>query len=200
MSKRVSSNPRLDRELTGRFRLAHASRAGEQVAADRLLRIAQASASELDGRGQRGHRLILAVDSPLQGRFEVLEHLGVVLRHRLRRDSRHRRDGRLDLLDPDRLLALRLRQQHLRGARLVDHVDRLIGQLAVMDVARGQFHGRLHRLSGVAQFVELLEIGLEPLEDLDRVGDARLLHVDLLEPADQRPVLLKILSIFLVSR
>ena len=116
------------------------------------------------------------------------------------RDARHRRDGRLDLLDPDRLLALRLRQQHLRGAGLVDDVDGLVGQLTVVDVARRQFHRRLHRLSGVAQLVELLEIGLEALEDLDRVGDARLLDVDLLEPADERPILLEILPVFLVSR
>ena len=129
----------------------------------------------------------------------MLEHLGVVLRHRLRRDARHRRDRRLDLLDADRLLALRLRHQHLRGAGLVDDVDRLVGQLAVVDVARRQLDRRLHRFAGIAQLVELLEIGLEALEDLDRVGDARLLDVDLLEPANKRPVLLEILPVFLVS-
>src|SRR5258707_15710000 len=36
------------------------------------------------------------------------------------------------------------------------------------------------------------------LEDLDGVGDARLLDVDLLEPADEGPILLEILSVFLV--
>ena len=36
-------------------------------------------------------------------------------------------------------------------------------------------------------------------QDLDRVGDARLLDVDLLEPADERPVLLEVLAVFLVS-
>ena len=43
-----------------------------------------------------------------------------------------------------------LRQQHLRRARLVDHVDRLVGQLAVVDVARRQFDRRLDRLVGVS--------------------------------------------------
>ena len=188
-----------ERELARGLGLADAGRAGEQVAADRLLRIAQARAGELDRRRQRRHRLVLAIDGALQRLLEMLEHLGVVLRHRLRRDARHGGDGRLDLLHPDRLLALGLRHQHLRGARLVDHVDRLVGQLAVVDVARRQFDRRLHRFAGVAQLVELLEIGLEPLEDLDRVGDARLLDVDLLEPADQRPILLEILPVFLVS-
>ena len=130
----------------------------------------------------------------------MLQHLGVVLGDGLRRDARHRGDGRLDLFHADRLLALGLRQKHLRGAGLVDHVDRLVGQLAVVDVARRQFDRRLHRFAGVAQLVELLEIGLEALEDLDRVGDARLLDVDLLEPADQRAVLLEILPVFLVGR
>ncbi len=128
------------------------------------------------------------------------EHLGVVLRHRLRRDARHRRDRRLDLLDADRLLALGLGQQHLRGAGLVDHVDRLVGQLAVVDVARRQLHRGLHRLVGVAELVELLEIGLQPLEDFDRVRDARLVDVDLLEAAHERAVLLEILPVFLVGR
>ena len=52
---------------------------------------------------------------------------------------------------------------------LVDHVDRLVGQLAVVDVARGQLDRRLDRLVGVFELVIVLEIGLEPLQDLDRV-------------------------------
>jgi hypothetical protein len=47
--------------------------------------------------------------------------------------------------------------------------------------------------------VELLVIGLEPLEDLDRVGHRRLVDVDLLEAPDQRPVLLEVLAVLLVG-
>jgi hypothetical protein len=47
--------------------------------------------------------------------------------------------------------------------------------------------------------VIVLEIGLEALQDLDRVRDRRLVDVDLLEPAHQRPVLLEILAVFLVG-
>jgi hypothetical protein len=52
------------------------------------------------------------------------------------------------------------------GAGLVDHVDRLVGQLAVVDVARRQLHRDLIA-SGCSDLVVLLEIGLEALEDLD---------------------------------
>ena len=129
----------------------------------------------------------------------MLQHLGVVLRHGLRRDARHRRDRGLDLLDADGLLAPALRQQHLRRARLVDHVDRLVRQLAVVDVARRQLDRRLHRLVGVFELVIVLEVRLQALHDLDRVRDRRLVDVDLLEAADQRAVLLEVLAVFLVG-
>ena len=90
-------------------------------------------------------------------------------------------------------------QQHLRGAGLVDHVDRLVGQLAVVDVARRQLHRRLDGVVGVAELVELLEVGLQALHDLDRVGHRRLVDVDLLEAAHERPVLLEVLAVFLVG-
>ena len=199
MSKRISSTPSADRELLGHFGLADAGRAGEQVAADRLLRLAQARARELDRRRQRLDRLVLAVDHGLERLLEMLQHLGVVLRHGLWRDARHRGDRGLDLLDADGLLAPAFRQQHLRRAGLVDHVDRLVGQLAVVDVARRQLDRRLDRLVGVFELVIVLEIGLQALQDLDRVRDRRLVDVDLLEAAHQRAVLLEILAVFLVG-
>ena len=173
---------------------------GEEIAADRLLRIAQAGARELDRRGQRRDRLVLPIDDAPQRLVEMREHFGVVLGDGLRRHARHGGDRRFDLLQSDRLLALVLGDQHLRRAGLVDHVDRLVRQLAVVDVARRQLHRRLQRVVGVADLVELLEIGLEPLHDFDRVGDRRLIDVDLLEAAHQRAVLLEILPVFLVGR
>ncbi len=87
----------------------------------------------------------------------------------------------------------------LRRPRLVDHVDRLVGQLAVVDVARGQFHRRFDRVSGVFDVVMVLEIGLETLEDFHRVFHRRLVHVDLLEPARQCAVLFEVLAELLVG-
>ena len=45
----------------------------------------------------------------------------------------------------------------------------------------------------------LFVVGLQPAQDLDRVLDRRLVDVDLLEPADERPVLLEIVPVFLVG-
>jgi hypothetical protein len=47
------------------------------------------------------------------------------------------------------LLTLVGGHQHLHRADFVDHVDCLVGQLAVVDIARGQFHRRLDRIGRV---------------------------------------------------
>ena len=100
----------LDAERRGKLLrhlgLADAGRAGEQIAADRLFRLAQAGARELDRGGQRFDRLVLAVDHALERLLQVSQHLGVVLRHRFRRNAGHGGDRRFDLLEPDGALAL----------------------------------------------------------------------------------------------
>ena len=63
----------------------------------------------------------------------------------------------------DHLAALVFRHQHLRGAGLVDHVDRLVRQLAIAHVAGRELHRLLDGIVGVADLVELLVIGLEAL-------------------------------------
>ena len=59
----------------------------------------------------------------------------------------------------------------LRGTCFVDHVDRLVGQFAVVDVASGQFDRHFDRFSRILDAVILFEIRLEPLQNLDCVWD-----------------------------
>ena len=110
--------------------------------------------------------VVLAEDHALQVVFEVAQRLGVGLGDRLGRDAGDLGDHGLDLLQADDLLALALGQQHLRGAGLVDDVDRLVRQLAVVDVLRRQLHRRLDRVVRVAELVELLVVGLQPFRIL----------------------------------
>ena len=136
----------------------------------------------------------------LRSRSRFLQHLFVVARHALGRDARDGRDHRLDFFRGDGLAALVLGQQHLRRADLVDHVDRLVGQLAVADIARRQFDRGADRLGRVAHLVMPLVVRLQPAQDLHRILDRRLVDVDLLETADQRAVLLEVVAIFFISR
>src|SRR5690606_38583921 len=83
--------------------------------------------------------------------------------------------------------------------RLVYDVYRLVGKLAVADVARGKLHRSLDRIVGVADPMEVLEIRLQSPHDLDGVVHARLVDIDLLEPAHERAVLLEELAVLLVG-
>ena len=58
------------------------------------------------------------------------------------------------------------RQQHLRCANLVNHVDCLVRQFAVGHIARRQLHSRFQRIICVADFVKLLEIAFQPCKIL----------------------------------
>jgi hypothetical protein len=86
------------------------------------------------------------------------------------------------------------------GADFVDDVDRLVRQLAVVDVARDQLDRRADRLGGVAHLVVLLVIGLQAAQDLHGILDRRLVDVDLLEAVDERAVLLEVAAIFVGGR
>ncbi|SBV31309.1 200 kDa antigen p200, putative (fragment) [uncultured Sphingopyxis sp.] len=188
------------RELLRDLGLADAGGPREQIVADRLFGIAEARTAELDRRRQHLDRGVLAEDDALQIGLEAGERRLVVGRHRLGRDARHRRDHRFDLLRGDRLLALRRGDEHLHRADLVDHVDRLVGQFAVVDIARRQVDRGVDRIGRVAHLMVRFERAAQTREDLFRILEARLDHVDLLEPAEQSAVLFEMVAELLVGR
>jgi hypothetical protein len=157
-------------------------------------------ARQLDRAGELLDGEVLAEHDALQVGLEMLEHLLVVGADRLGRDPRHGRDHRLDLLGGDHFLAARRWHQHLHRADFVDHVDRLVRELAVVDIARRQLDRALDRVGRVADVVVALERRVKPGDDLDRVLDRGLVHIDLLETAQERAILLKVVAELLVRR
>ncbi len=107
------------------------------------------------------------------------------------------------------LLEVALERGHFRRRRLgrqpraracfVDHVDGLVGQEAVRDVALGQLGGRRQREVRDRNLVVVLVFLAEALEDLDRLVDGRWFHDHGLEPTLERAVLLDVLAV-LVQR
>ena len=86
------------------------------------------------------------------------------------------------------------------GRRLVDQVDRLVGQEAVGDVAVAQFgrgdDRRVGDLDAMVDFVLLLQAA----QDRDRRLDRRLADQDALEAALERGVLLDVFAVFVQRR
>ena len=85
-------------------------------------------------------------------------------------------------------------------AGLVDQVDRLVGQEPVGDVAVGEVRRRDDRAVGDLHLVVRLVAVAQPLQDVDRVGQARLGDLDRLEPALQGGILLEVLAVLVEGR
>ena len=121
----------------------------------------------------------------------LLEVLGVNRRFLLGADLR---DAVIDVAQP-------LRRGHAldahAGAGLVQEVDCLIRQEAVVDVAVRQACGRLERLVRVGDAVVRLVLVAQAAENLHGVVERRLIDLDRLEAALQGRVLLDVLAVLL---
>src|SRR6185503_3629334 len=103
-------------------------------------------------------------------------------------------------LEPVHLLGLAVDLHADARRRLVDQVDRFVGQLPVADVAvrqrRGGDDGGIRDLDLVVNFVALLEA----TKDRDRVFDRRLIDEHFLEAALERGVFLDVLAVLVERR
>ena len=109
-----------------------------------------------------------------------------------------------DLLDLVLELAVLRRRGHRLDAhprrRLVDEVDRLVGQVAVLDVAVGERRGRAERVVGDRAAVMRLVAVAQTAQDLDGLVDGRLLDAHLLEAPLERGVALEVLAVLVERR
>ena len=117
-------------------------------------------------------------------------------------------DGRLLLAHDGRDALVELAQVRRCGhpadaqsrARLVDEVDRLVREEAVVDVAVGHVGRRDERGVRDGDAVVRLVAVAQALEDLDRVGQRGLGDLDRLEAALERGVLLDVLAVLVERR
>ena len=86
----------------------------------------------------------------------------------------------------------------LGRTRFVDHINRLIRQFAVVDIARRQFHSGPNCIGCVFDTVVFFEIGLQSTQNFDRIFNRRFVDVDFLETTRQGTVLFKMLTEFFV--
>ena len=86
------------------------------------------------------------------------------------------------------------------AGRLVDQVDRLVGQEAVGDVALGELSGRDQRRVHDAHAVVHLVALAQTAQDRDRVGHGRLAHEHRGEAPLERRVLLDVLAVLVERR
>ena len=132
-------------QLLGDFGLAHAGRTGEKERTNRLVGFTESRACHLDRCGQGLDCRILTKHDVFQITVYGLELGTIILIDRLWRNARDFRNDVFDLGLSYRFFLLGLRQDALRCACLVNHVNRLIGQMTIIDEARGQLGSRGQR-------------------------------------------------------
>ena len=178
-------------QLAADLGLAHPGGAGEHEGTDRFVVGLETGAGQFDRRRYGVDGVFLAEHGHLQIPLQVLQHFLVGRGHLLGRNPGDLRHDGFHVRLIDGFPALAFRAQPLPGTDFVDHVDGLVRQEAIVDVARAQLRRRLQRRVGVDHVVVRLETALEPLEDAHGVLHRGFHHVDLLETAGQRPILLE---------
>ena len=143
----------------------------------------------LEAQALREERLLLVAQR--RGLLEVLVLGGLLLL------LTHVRDLLVELAQLGRA---RQDRQAQAGAGLVDQVDGLVGQEAVADVAVGEVRGGHDRAVRDLHLVVRLVAVAQPLQDVDRVGKARLGDLDRLEAALERGILLEVLAVLVERR
>ena len=143
--------------------------------------------ASLIARAHRLDRRVLPKDHLLEFGLEILQARPIGGGHRALRNLRHPRHRALGVARAHRHRLGAVRAQMCRDTRLVHHVDRLVGQVAVVDVARGQIDRGANRRRRVAHVVMLLVVALESVENLYRLFRGRLGHVDTLEAPRPTP-------------
>src|SRR5581483_3477945 len=88
----------------------------------------------------------------------------------------------------------------LSRSGLVDEVDRLVGEMPVLDVAIGELRGGVERLVGDLHAMVRLVAVAQPTQDLHGVVDRRFLDADLLEAALECCVALEVLAVLVERR
>ena len=91
------------------------------------------------------------------------------------------------------------RAQTYAAGGFIDQIDRLVGQMAVGDVADAQVSGSLHGLVGDLDLVVLFVAAADAEQDVDRLLEGGLLHHDRLEAPLQGRVAFDVLAV-LVER
>ena len=158
----------------------------------------QTGARALDGGDDRRHRPLLAEHDAFERFLQRAQPLLVGCRRLLLRDAGHpgddafqragRHRGGLGLFRGGTL-------QRKTRARLVDHVERAVGQPGLPQMAARQPRGGPDRLVAVAHAVVALVARAQALQNAGRLLDRRLVDHYLLQPPRQRAILLDLLEL-----
>ena len=186
-------------ELFRQLRLADAGRTGKEERASRFADAGESGTRALHRTCNALDRPVLAEDDSLEVRFEAPQSICVLCDRGFDWNPGDSRYDALDVAHADGPPLLARRPQPNRCPRLIHHIDRLVGQEAIVHVANRKvytgFECRAGKMNPVVGFVARGQA----LQNAHALLCRGLLDIDLLEAARQRPIAFE-MSILLVRR
>ncbi len=192
------------RELPRELGLADAGGSHKEKVRDRLVRAAEARAAPFNRLDDLLDRAVLPEDGFPEPDIELGELSILAFAHRFFRYAGHLCHDLFDVpfRDGERLgfrKVVLVRVDARPGACLVEGVYRLVREVPVGHVERGEVDRRFQSRFRVGYFVELLVARLQALENFKRFRVCGFLYVDFLEAPGQSPILLKDLLVLVVG-
>ena len=184
-------------QLPAHLGLAHPGGAGKHETANGLVFALEAGTGQLDGRRDGINGFLLPEHGHLQVPLQITQQFLVGRRHLLGRNARDLGHHVFHVRLVNGVLALVFRAQTLPGTHLVNHINGLVRQVAIIDITGTELRRRLERGIAVGHIVVLLKTALQPFENPHGIFHRGLYHIDFLEPARQGPILLEYTTVFL---
>ena len=115
--------------------------------------VSQTGTAHFDRFSQRLNGFILSEYQHFQTVAQVFQRVAIALRYALLRDPRNAGHHGLNIRHVDGFLALTDRHQTRTRARLINHVNRFIRQMTIVNVFHRQFDRCTHRFGGIADIM-----------------------------------------------
>ena len=183
-------------QLLGGFGFAHASRTTEQECTNRLINLAQTRASHFHAGSQHVQSFVLPKHHTLQIALQSFQLTAVVVRHIGGRNARNFGNDFFHLGFANDFFAFGRCQDALCRTCFVNHINRFVWQMAVIDVFGAQFRSSLQSRHGVFHVVVLFKARFQALQYINSFGYSRFNHINFLETTRQCRVFFKDGTVF----
>ena len=170
-------------ELHRDFGLTDTSWSGKQERTDRLMLMSQTGTAHFDRFSQRLNGFILSEYQHFQTVAQVFQRVAIALRYALLRDPRNAGHYGLNIRHVDGFLALADRHQTRTCARFINHVNRFIRQMTIVNVFHRQFDRCTHSFGGIADVMVRFVFRLQTIDYLHGLFYRWLSDIDFLETA-----------------
>mmetsp|Transcript_8090 Transcript_8090/g.17430 ORF Transcript_8090/g.17430 Transcript_8090/m.17430 type:complete len:250 (+) Transcript_8090:904-1653(+) len=177
------------------FGLSNSGRTTEQKTGNWSLSISHTTSCSANGLGNRSDGWTLTLYSLFEFLFEILQPLLLAGIEFANGDSRNIGNDSLNRVFCY-IKGLTVFRHFNHRSSFINHINCLVGQESVVDVSVRQFCCRYKAVVSIFNTMELLVFGRNRSQDVERLINRRLFHVQRLKSSFEGAILFNVLSVF----